>query len=335
MPGALRCSPAPSPGRICRASRRRSGDIVSLLSPRSLDDCGAIGAALVRARRAGVGPDLMVAIDHIDNFISHRQLRLADGTLARPRPERDSVWADDAYMSVPFLAEMGTLTGDQSYFTDAASQILHFKKYLFVDSVGLFTHHWNLDNPDDQPVYYWGRANGWIMVSMSDLLDVMPADHPMRAPILRLFRAQAKSLASLQAGDGMWRQMLDRPNTYTETSCTAMFTYCFAHGVNKGWLDVAAYGPVAQAGWNGLSTRIDAEGRITGTCVGTGYADDYVYYYHRPHIDDIHGYGATLLAGSEMIRMLENRHIWKTQSPGGPMMYRNGNGDDSDFYGMP
>jgi unsaturated rhamnogalacturonyl hydrolase len=320
---------------MSRLSRRRSGDVVSLLSPRSLDDCGAIGAALVRARRAGVGPDLMVAINHINNFISHRQLRLADGTLARPRPERDSLWADDAYMSVPFLAEMGALTGDPSYFNDAASQILHFKKYLFVDSVGLFTHHWNLDNPDDQPRYYWGRANGWIMVSMSDLLDVLPADHPMRAPILRLFRAQAQALASLQAGDGMWRQMLDRPDTYTETSCTAMFTYCLAHGVNKGWLDVAAYGPVAQAGWNGLSTRIDSEGRITGTCVGTGYADDYVYYYHRPHIDDIHGYGPTLLAGSEMIRMLKNRQIWKMQSPGGPIIYRNGNGDDSDFYGVP
>ena len=93
--------------------------------------------------------------------------------------------------------------------------------------------------------------------------------------------------------------------------------------------------PRAQAGWNGLTTRIDAEGHITGTCIGTGYADDYVYYYYRPQIDDIHGYGPVLLAGSEMIRMLRNQHIWKTVAPGNPVIYRPSSGDDFDFGGPP
>jgi hypothetical protein len=76
--------------------------------------------------------------------------------------------------------------------------------------------------------------------------------------------------------------------------------------VNRGWLDASAYGPVAMAGWNGLSSRISDDGRIAGTCIGTSYADDYIYYYARPETDDLHGYGATLLAGSEMIRLLKN-----------------------------
>jgi len=298
------------------------GDVTYLLSPRSLDDCGAIGAALIKARRAQVGPDLHVAIDRIAQYISHKQLRLEDGTLARPRPERNSVWADDAYMSIPFLAQMGALSDDGKYFDDAAAQMLHFANYLYIPAAGLFTHHWNTGNPDDQPRYYWGRANGWCTMSLVELLEVLPQDHPLRGRILRLFRDHARALASLQAGDGLWHQMLDRTDSYTETSCSAMFTYALARGVNRGWLDASAYGPVALAGWAGLSTRIDDQGHVTGSCVGTGYADDYIYYYHRPDLDDIHGYGPVLLAGSEIIHFLRNPKFrsFGSERGGNPLM---------------
>jgi unsaturated rhamnogalacturonyl hydrolase len=288
---------------------RHRGDVTYLLSPTSLDDCGSIGASLVEARRANVGPDLQVAIDHIADYISHKQFLLAGGTLARPWPLHDSLWSDDTYMSIPFLAQMGALTGDNKYFDDAAGQMLHFEDHLFVPAVGLFTHHWNTANPDNQPKYFWGRANGWCTVSLAELLDVLPENHPLRGRILRLFRANAEALAGLQAGDGLWHQMLDRTDSYTETSCSAMFTYALAKGVNRGWIDAPAYGPVVLAAWNGLSGRVDEQGHVTGTCIGTSYADDYVYYYHRPASDDIHGYGPTLLAGSEVIRLLKNPRL--------------------------
>jgi unsaturated rhamnogalacturonyl hydrolase len=307
---------------LSSVDRRRDSDIVLLLNPRSLDDCGAIGTAIVKARCAGIGPDLNVVIGRVAQFISHKQLRLDDGTLARARPFHNSVWADDAYMGIPYLAEMGALTGDKSYFDDAAQQILHFADHLYVPQTGLFTHHFNTSNPDYQPTYYWGRANGWCTMAMVEVLDVLPEDHPLRGRILRLFRQHARALASLQSGDGLWHQLMDRTDSYTETSCSAMFTYCLARGVNKGWLDVS-FAPVAQAGWNGLSARIDDQGHITGTCVGTGYADDYVYYYHRPELDDIHGYGPALLAGAEMIRLIKNPNLRiAPQTGGNPVIYQ-------------
>ncbi len=306
---------------LAHASHHR-GNITALLFPKALDDCGAIGAAMIKARRAGIGPDLKLPIDRIADYIHHRQLRLDDGTLARDRPFADSVWADDAYMSIPFLAQMGALTNNREYFDDAAAQMLHFEHYLFVPSVGLFSHHWNAGNPDNQPRYFWGRANGWCFMAMTELLEVLPADQAQRGNILQLFRQQAQALASLQGGDGLWHQMLDRPDSYTETSCSAMFVFGLARGVNRGWLDAMAYGPVAQAGWNALSTRIDDAGHVTGTCIGTGYGDDYVFYYHRPATDDYHGYGPVLLAGAEMIKLLQNPK-WRSVGANGnaPAMF--------------
>ena len=40
--------------------------------------------------------------------------------------------------------------------------------------------------------------------------------------------------------------------------------------LNKGWIDAMAYGPVAQLGWHAVTTQINVEGQVDGTCVGTG-----------------------------------------------------------------
>ena len=104
--------------------------------------------------------------------------------------------------------------------------------------------------------------------------------------------------------------MLDRNDSYLETSASAMFVYGIAHAVNRGWIGPVAYGNIAQAGWQALSAQINARGQVENTCVGTTYAGDMAYYYNRPvSVHAVHGYGPVLLAGSEMIRLLENPSI--------------------------
>ena len=86
-----------------------------------------------------------------------------------------------------------------------------------------------------------------------------------------------------------------------------MFVYGIAHAVNEGWISPTTYGSIAQAGWCGLATKINAQGQVEGTCVGTTFASDMVYYYNRPVSPKaLHGYGTTMLAGVEMIRLLKN-----------------------------
>lgn len=281
-----------------------------LLQPYSLDSCGAMGTSMIQARLMGVGPNMKTVIDRWANYVHTQQFRLADGTLARNYPFPESVWLDDAYMGIPILAEMGKLSGDHAYTDDAIKQAKLFYKHLFVPSANLFTHACHMGDVTDQPHYFWGRANGWYIMALVTLLDTLPPNHPARPELIDILRQHAKGLASCQSGAGLWHQMLNRPDSFLETSCTAMFVYSLAKAVNNGWLDPEIYGPVAISGWDGLSTRVTSDGRVEGVCVGTGYAADYVFYYHRLSTDDAHGYGPTLLAGSEMIRLMQNPKLW-------------------------
>jgi rhamnogalacturonyl hydrolase YesR len=280
------------------------------LDPGALDDSGSMCAALIRARLAGIGPDLKPQIDVWSDYILKKQFRFPDGTLARQRPQAESLWADDAYMSIPALAEMGRWTGDQKWFDEAVRQALQMSKYLFISEKGLFTHGFHRNNPG-APHFFWARANGWMVVALCDLLDVLPRDHPGNEPVKAQLRAILRGVAEYQDGTtGLWHQMVDRNDSYLETSASAMFVYGLAHAVNQGWISPTTFGSIAQAGWIGLTMRINKDGQVEGTCVGTTLASDQVYYYHRPaSVYALHSYGPVLLAGAEMIRMLENSNF--------------------------
>ncbi|MDP9173197.1 MAG: glycoside hydrolase family 88 protein [Planctomycetota bacterium] len=280
-----------------------------ILNPDSLDASGAMCAALLKARRANVGPDLMPVIDRWINYIHTKQFRLSDGTLARTRPQKESLWGDDLYMSVPALAQMGKLTGDHQYFDDAIKQVKQFNGYLFDPQKGIYMHGRSMNQPDN-PEFCWGRANGWAMMASVELLDVLPEDYAGRDDVLKILRAHIKGVVPLQSGSGLWHQLLDKPDSYLETSASAMFVYSIARSINRGWISPVDYGSAAQAAWNGITTRVNERGQIEGTCVGTTLASDAVYYYNRPTtVGDAHGFGPVLLAGAEMIRLLENPKI--------------------------
>ncbi|WP_373991957.1 glycoside hydrolase family 105 protein [Duganella sp. BuS-21] len=288
---------------------KRANSFARFIEPRSLDDSGSMCAALIRARFAKVGPDMRQFIDICSNWVYKKQFRLKDGTLARERPQAVSLWADDMYMGVPALAEMGRLTGKREYYDDAVKNVLQMTGYLFNPQLSLYTHGWNANNPD-APRFYWGRANGWAVLTMSDLLDVLPKDHPGYPKVLAQLRVTLRGIAEQQSGSGLWHQMLDRHDSYLETSASAIFIYVIAHAINQGWISPATYGSIAQAGWVGLSTRINPRGQVEGSCVGTTFASDHIYYYNRPtSVDALHGYGPALLAGAEMIKLLNNPKI--------------------------
>ena len=276
----------------------------SVLAPHTLDDSGAMCAAFIKAARAGVAPAaLRPWIDNYMKWISTGQFRLVDGTLARNVPLPDTLWLDDLYMSVPALAQMGVLTGEQKYFDDAVRQVLQFSARMFVAGPDLYRHGW-VQEMDPHPVFHWARANGWAIVAMAELLSVLPEDHPQRAAVLAQYRAHARGLAACQGGTGLWHQLLDRNDSYLETSASAMFVYALGRGINRGWLDRRAYEPLVSLGWNAVAKQVNPQGQVENTCVGTGMAFDPMFYYYRPvSVLAAHGYGPVLLAGAELITL--------------------------------
>ncbi len=275
------------------------------IEPKALDDAGAICAAMIKAQRSGISNDLGPFIDNYIDFVSNKEYRLSDGTLARVRPQKNTLWLDDLYMGVPALAQMGKLTGDHTYFDDAVKQVRQFAQRMFNKEKGVYMHGW-VESMETHPEFRWARANGWALMAKIELLDVLPENHPGRSFVIDQLKAHAKGLASYQGGRGFWHQLLDRTDSYLETSATAIYAYCIARACNKGWLDPVTYAPMAMLAWNAVATKVNDKGQVEGTCVGTGMAFDPAFYYHRPvNVFAAHSYGPVLLAGAELYRMMK------------------------------
>lgn len=274
-----------------------------LWNMKELDDCGAMGAAVAEVYRLDPRPEYKTYIEDAARHILENQDRLPDATLCRTFPREMTVWADDVYMSVSCLAQMGKLTGEARYFDFAARQIMQIGSYLWSPEKELYYHCYYTDKKRNG-VAFWGRANGWIMVSIVRLLDVLPKNHIQRDELIALLERQIVGASRYQNANGMWNQLLDKPDSYDESSVTAMFVYGTAKAINEGWID-ASYARIAQAGWKALrDTQITEEGHFTNVCIGTGITDDLPFYYSRPvGENEKHGLGLIIDTGIEIMKM--------------------------------
>ncbi len=267
-----------------------------------LDDAGTPALPLAELYLKNKDSLLKQWLMPIADYVYRRQMRLADGTFCRPEPVNYTVWADDLFMSVPFLLRIAAATGDTRYYDEAAQQAIHFKKYLLDPKTGLYKHGW-FSTTGERSAVFWGRANGWIVWATAELLLSLPPRHPQFKTILAMFRQHIDHLLPYQEAGGMWGQVLDRPDAYKETSCTALFTLAIARGVRKGWLP-PGYKKYAVNGWNAVRKNIDADGTVHGICRGTEIGNDVQFYLDRQTIDhDPRGLGAVITAGIEISKL--------------------------------
>ena len=120
--------------------------------------------------------------------------------------------------------------------------------------------------------------------------------------LLNIYKNHIEGLIKYQDRSGMWHQVLNHPESYEESSCTAMFILGIARGINNGWLN-KSYSEYALKGWNALSKKID-NGIVHGICRGTGMGDNLEFYFNRPTLDnDPRGLGAVITAGIEISKL--------------------------------
>jgi len=186
-------------------------------------------------------------------------------------------------------------TGDKKYIDRAAKEMVSYLDKLQQKN-GLFYH------APDVP-FYWGRGDGWIAAGMAELLRSLPADNPDRPRILKGYRKMMAALLKYQGKDGMWRQLIDRPEAWPESSSSAMFSFAMITGVKNGWLDAAKYGPAARKAWIAVVGYVDQNNDVTQVCEGTNKKNDLEYYLERKRrTGDDHGQAPVLWSAVALLR---------------------------------
>ncbi len=212
-----------------------------------------------------------------------------DGITAEAR-----YWIDDMYMITAVQMQAYRATKEPKYLERAAKTMVSYLDKLQQPN-GLFFHA-----PDAQ--FYWSRGNGWQAAGMTELLLNLPKNHPSRPRIVEGYNKMMTSLLKYQAEDGLWRQLLDHPESWVETSGTGMFAFAFVTGVKQGWLPKKTYGPAARKAWLGLVKHIDATANVTEVCIGTNKGFTVQYYMDRARATgDLHGQAAALWSAMALL----------------------------------
>ena len=205
------------------------------------------------------------------------------------------MWIDDMYMITIVQAWAYHTTNDRKYIDRATYEMV---KYLHEQQRpnGLFYH------APDVP-FYWGRGNGWMAAGMTEILKALPKNSPYYKYIMKGYRKMMKSLLHYRNNEGLWNQLIDQPEFWTETSGSAMFTYALISGVKNGWLPSKVYEPAARKAWLALIPYINKNNDVTNICIGTNKKNDFSYYLHRSKVTgDYHGQAPYLWCAAALLQ---------------------------------
>ncbi|UJF35704.1 glycoside hydrolase family 88/105 protein [Paenibacillus hexagrammi] len=232
------------------------------------------------------------------------------------------MWLDGVYMTSPLLAQYAYTFGAPEWFDDVAHEILLMEKHARDPKTGLLYHGWDeskeqrwADMDTGCSPHFWGRAVGWYMMAVVDVLDFLPVDHPKRGLIIGLFYRLSEALVRYQdPTSGLWYQVLDqgaREGNYLEASGSSMIVYALAKGARKGYLN-GSFLQAANKGFQGLlehGVEQDSDGtlHLNHICSvaglgGSPYRDgSYAYYISEPvRRDDPKGFAPFVMACLEM-----------------------------------
>ncbi|MDD4992779.1 MAG: glycoside hydrolase family 88 protein [Paludibacter sp.] len=205
------------------------------------------------------------------------------------------IWIDDMFMITSVQAQAYLVTHDKKYINRAAHEMCMYLNKIQRPN-GLFYH-------TPETPFFWGRGNGWMAFGMCELLRTLPKNNPDRKTILKAYQKMMGALLQYQTKDGMWRQLIDNPASWKETSGTAMFTYAMITGVKNGWLNNEIYGSASRKAWLSLITYINKDDELTDVCEGTDSKNNYQYYLDRKRITgDLHGQAPVIWCAVALLR---------------------------------
>ena len=217
-------------------------------------------------------------------------------------PEHASGWSDDLFLGTIAAVRAGDPEG-----LAAAVRLVTTTAARLQRPDGLFHH--DADAPTA-----WGRGNGFGALGLAELLTVLPADHPERDAVLDVHRRHLAGMRARQAPDGTWRQVVDAPGSYRETSVTAMTLTAMARGLRLGWLD-DSYRPAVDRAWRALLAHVTEDGGLVDVCFSTGAGPTRRHYLDRPAVNGADDRGGAMVLGAA----LEYHDLLRADRGGAPM----------------
>lgn len=220
----------------------------------------------------------------------------------------DQMWLDGLYMAGPLLMQYGARFDRPDLFDRVVQQALLMFEHCYDEKAGLLRHGWDCEKRAEWAdpetgisPEFWGRAMGWFVVALTDILELLPQSHDGYRKLSDMLCLLLKNVVRYQdKQSGMWYQVLDkgdRPDNWTEISCSMMFTMAIIRAVKRGFLS-EEYMPYADKGLAAVFSQIRWSGKaavLLGTCRGT-MIGSYDYYVNRKRrANDLHGCGAFLL----------------------------------------
>jgi len=239
------------------------------------------------------------------------------------------LWGDGVFMSMPFLVRYGLIFGDSKYANDEATkQLTIYASHLNDPKTGLMFHAYDesgqskwADPTSKHSAEIWCRAMGWFGMTLIEVLELLPNDHPKRAAMIAQLRQLVKAWANFQdKKTGLWYQIVDKadtPGNWLETSSSSMYTFVTWVAVDRGYVD-KTYMKAARRGYAGVLTKIslDADGmtNIIDICEGTNVADLAYYLARKRNTNDFHGLGAFLIMNEKFMNKTlrgSSRTLWR------------------------
>lgn len=232
-----------------------------------------------------------------DQYLAYFGLRTPCGALShtvigKHRPGQ--IWADTLFMGVLYLARRGIYLHNEYYVKEAVRNILLHAECLLDKETNLFYHGWHDEEKKHMGVK-WGRGNAWITASIVDILEAIGSEFDEKNKILNLLGDQVKALSKIQDQNGLWRTVLDDPESYPEVSVTAGVAYGVLKGIRLGYIQ-KKYKEMALKAINAVVSNIDAEGTVLCASGGTRILENAEEYKRIPYAVTPFSQGLAIMA---------------------------------------
>jgi unsaturated rhamnogalacturonyl hydrolase len=234
------------------------------------------------------------------------------------------MWLDGIFMASTYMARYAKEFNAPEWFDVATVQTKMIYEKTLDPQSGLLMHAWDesctqkwCDPETGKSHYPWSRATGWYILAIEDILEYLPENHPDRAALISILQKTCDALLKVRdPKSGLWFQVLNyggREGNYLEGSGSAMYTYAFARGAHKGYLD-KKYLAIANSAFDGIIKELITVGEkgfvtmhnICGGCGlgGNPYRDgSYEYYVNEKRFDnDTKGVAPFIMAALELDR---------------------------------